>query len=95
MLITGRALGLPITFRIALLFLSALGLGSALPSTPGYLGIFQFVAVTVLGPFGIARDAALAYVIVVQAGSSVLVIIFGALGMIRLGGTLNPRVLED
>ncbi len=31
-----------------------LGLGSALPSTPGYVGIYQFVAVTVLTPFGSA-----------------------------------------
>jgi hypothetical protein len=94
-LITARALGLPVTFTIALLFLSALGLGSALPSTPGYLGIFQFVAVTVLGPFGIARDVAVAYVIVIQAVNSVMVIGFGTLGMIRLGGSLRTREFED
>jgi uncharacterized protein (TIRG00374 family) len=94
-LLTGHALGIPITFTIALLFLSALGLGSALPSTPGYVGIFQFVAVTVLGPFGIARDSAIAYVIVIQAATSVLFIIFGSLGMIRLGGSLRTDVLEN
>jgi len=47
--------GVHISFRIALLVLTALGLSSALPSTPGYVGIFQFVAVTVLAPFGIDR----------------------------------------
>ena len=40
-----HALGLEIRFPVALLLLTALGLGSALPSTPGYVGIYQFVAV--------------------------------------------------
>jgi len=51
---------------VALLLLTALGLGSALPSTPGYVGIYQFVAVTVLTPFGIGRDEALAFILVLQ-----------------------------
>ena len=48
-----RALGFEIPFTVALLLITGLGLGSALPSTPGYVGIYQFVTVSVLTPFGV------------------------------------------
>ena len=65
-MIASRAFGLNFSFSVAMLLITALGLSSALPSTPGYLGIYQFVAVTVLTPFGFTRDAALAYIMVAQ-----------------------------
>ena len=43
-----RALGLQFSYPVARL-LAGLGLGSALPSPPGFVGIYQFVAVTVPG----------------------------------------------
>lgn len=39
---------------------------SAAPSTPGYVGVYQFVAGTVLVPFGLSRDAALVYILAFQ-----------------------------
>jgi uncharacterized membrane protein YbhN (UPF0104 family) len=84
-----HALNLPVTFPVAFLFISALGLGSALPSTPGYVGIYQFVAVTVLGPFGISRAAAIANVLLLQALSSFAILVFGSLGLVRLGTSLS------
>ncbi len=88
-ILTARALGLDLAFPVALLFLTALGLSSALPSTPGYVGIYQYVAVTVLGPFGIARDPAIAYVIVVQAIIYATMIAYGVPGVIKLGGSFS------
>jgi glycosyltransferase 2 family protein len=79
-----RALGLSVSFRVALLLLTGLGLGSALPSTPGYVGIYQFVAVTVLTPFGISRDGAMAYILVAQALGYLVVLPFGLAGLYRL-----------
>jgi hypothetical protein len=81
-----RALGLEVSFRVALLLLTGLGLGSALPSTPGYVGIYQFVAVTVLVPFGIGRDEALAYILVAQAMASVVMLALGLPGLYKLQG---------
>src|SRR5664279_333732 len=81
-----HALGLDLPFRVALLLLTGLGLGSALPSTPGYVGIYQFVAVTVLTPFGIGRDEALAYILVAQALGSMVMLAFGLPGLYRLQG---------
>jgi uncharacterized protein (TIRG00374 family) len=93
-IIVARALGLSLSFPVALLLLTGLGLGSALPSTPGYVGIFQFVAVTILVPFGFSRSDALAYILVVQAAGYLLVVLFGVIGILqyqRGGGKLREN----
>jgi uncharacterized protein (TIRG00374 family) len=77
MISTAHALGLAMPFRVAVLLLTGLALGSSLPSTPGYVGIYQFVAVTVLPPFGIGRDDAVAYILVAQALGYVVVLLLG------------------
>ena len=46
--VSARALDLQLPFSVAALLLCGLGLGSAVPSTPGYVGIFQFVTESVL-----------------------------------------------
>ncbi len=73
-------LGLHIPFPVAILLLAGLGLGSALPSTPGYVGVYQFAAVTILTPFGISRDGALAFILMAQAMSYALVLALGLPG---------------
>jgi uncharacterized protein (TIRG00374 family) len=66
-MIGAAALGLHIPLLVAFILLAGLGLGSALPSTPGYVGIYQFVAVAVLTPFGFSRTQAIAYILMAQA----------------------------
>src|SRR6185369_14782538 len=90
-----HALGLTVSFRVALLLLTGLGLGSALPSTPGYVGIYQFVAVTVLTPFGILRDDALAYILVAQVVTSMVMLAFGLPGLYRLQGAGRERQEQE
>jgi len=86
-------LHLHFSFSLAMLLLTGLGLGSALPSTPGYVGIYQFVAVTVLTPFGIARDSALAFILVAQASAYVVVLALGlpSLYWVRAVPTASPQ----
>ncbi len=79
-----HALGVGISFPTALLLITALGLGSALPSTPGYVGIYQFVTVSVLTPFGINHDTALAYSFVSQAIGYVVVLALGLPAIYRI-----------
>jgi hypothetical protein len=81
--IVAHALGLALSFPVALLLLAGLGLGSALPSTPGYIGIYQFVAVTVLAPFGFSRSDALAYILVGQFFNYLVVGSLGAVAAIQ------------
>ena len=80
-----RGLNLTITLGQSLLFLAALGLASALPSTPGYIGIYQFVAVTVMPAFGISPSQALTYIIAGQAVYIVTDVFWGSIGIWRLG----------
>jgi uncharacterized protein (TIRG00374 family) len=85
-------LHLHFSFAMAMLLLTGIGLGSALPSTPGYVGIYQFVAVTVLTPFGISRDSALAYILVAQASTYVVTLALGlpSLYWIKAATTASP-----
>ncbi len=82
--ITGaKALSLTISFPSALLLIAGLGLGSALPSTPGYVGVWQFVAVNVLTPFGVSRTDAIAYILFYQALLYVVIGFWGILAFAR------------
>jgi len=65
----------------ALILLAALGLSSAIPSTPGYVGVYQFVAVSVLVPFGFSRPAALAYTLINQVVGYLIVSFWGLIGL--------------
>lgn len=62
----GRSVGMSFTLPMACLLITGLGLGSALPSTPGYVGIYQFVAVEVLTPFGFSRSSVIAFMLLLQ-----------------------------
>jgi hypothetical protein len=87
-----ESLGIAMNFPTAMVVLAALGLSSAMPSTPGYVGVFQFVAVTVLKPFGIDQEAAIAWVLLYQAVGYVTQCGFGALGFFILsqGNASSP-----
>ena len=77
----------------ALVLLAALGLSSALPSTPGYLGIYQFIAVTVLTPFGFSKSEGLAYILISQVVGYLIISFFGLIGLWQINhtGTLSPK----
>jgi uncharacterized protein (TIRG00374 family) len=82
---TAHALHLSISIPQAFLFLVALGLASAIPSTPGYVGVYQFVAVTMLPLVGFSRSQALVYVLVVQIIGIIVNVILGIIGVWQLG----------
>jgi hypothetical protein len=63
------------------ILLAALGLSSAIPSTPGYIGVQQFVAVSVLVPFGFSRPAALAYILIAQVFNYLVISFWGLIGL--------------
>jgi len=73
LLATNISGSLPIaTFSLCATVLSAL-----IPSTPGYIGVFQLVAVLSLAPFGIAKEPALTFAIVVYAVNYIVVTLLG------------------
>lgn len=78
-----------------LFLLSALGLSSAIPSTPGYIGVYQFVTVSILTPFGVDQNRALVFILAFQAITYLLVLVFGLLGLWRLNTRLAPVELTE
>lgn len=83
-ILISRALNLNFNYPQALLLLVAIGLSSAIPSTPGYLGILQFVAVTLLPIYGTSRSQALTYIIAMQASNTITVLFWGLIGFWQL-----------
>jgi uncharacterized membrane protein YbhN (UPF0104 family) len=77
------SLGLALSIPIALLLLAGLGLGSALPSTPGYVGIYQFVAVSILTPFAVSRSDAVALSLLIQAMAYAGILVWGLTGLLK------------
>jgi uncharacterized protein (TIRG00374 family) len=83
--IGARILSQTLSLSQALILLAALGLSSAIPSTPGYIGVYQFVAVSVLIPFGFSRAESLAYIIIIQISGYLLVSLLGLIGLWQAG----------
>lgn len=65
-----RAFGLPLGIAAAFFAVGAVGLSSAIPAAPGYVGSFEFVGVASLGllggPAGIAPGVALSAIMVIH-----------------------------
>jgi uncharacterized protein (TIRG00374 family) len=85
-MIGAQALGLKITVPVAFLLITGLGLGSALPSTPGYVGIYQFVAVSILTLFGLSKTDAIAYILMAQALQYILITFWGLIAFTKYRG---------
>lgn len=95
-LIITTGYGIPFTPLQALLILAALGLASAAPSTPGYVGIYQSVSVAIFALFGLSDESAIVYILTAQGLSYLVVIIFGFTGLWRLNrmDDLNNPVVQ-
>jgi glycosyltransferase 2 family protein len=89
---SARAFSLNIQLNQGLLLLIGLGLGSAIPSVPGYVGVYQFVTVTILTIFGYPKGQVLAFILVVQAIGMLLVLVWGLIGFWRLG--IHPNNMK-
>jgi len=87
------ALGVVLSIPAALVLLSALGASSAVPLTPGQIGVYQWVASSVLASYGVAPEPAVLIAIGLQAISYVILLACGAVGVFQLGGPEILRVL--
>jgi uncharacterized protein (TIRG00374 family) len=89
-----RALGMPLTLIQSWLLISALALASAVPATPGYVGIYQFVAVVVMAPLGYPASSAVALVLAVQAMIWTVALFWGGIAVARLSRILGSQQPE-
>lgn len=61
-----RAFSLPVPAATAVLLVSVLNLGMIIPSSPGYLGVYHFLAVQTLEPFGVPSSTALSFAVILH-----------------------------
>lgn len=92
-----RAFGVSLSALEALALLAAFGLASAAPSTPGFVGVFQAIAVGVLVPFGASPAAAIAIATALQVVtlcSSLVATLLGAFAVRRISAR-QPGTIVD
>ena len=77
-----RSMAIAMPVQLSMLLIVALSLASAVPSTPGYIGVYQFVAVMVLQPFGIKPSVAIAFMLVSQVITYGVTALLGVLAMV-------------
>ena len=83
-LLAARAFDIALPVSGAFVYIGSLGLSSAIPSAPGYVGMYQFVAVSILPLYGASKAVALTFSVVTHALTFVIVIAFGLAGLLRL-----------
>jgi hypothetical protein len=66
-------------FVAALFLLAVLEVGVAVPSAPGKLGVFHYLCVLALGVFGVQRQEAIAYAVLLHVVVFVPPSLLGAL----------------
>ena len=79
--ITMLALGIDLPPVAALVVVVVLQLGTAVPSPPGKVGVFQYLSVLALGLFGVSGDVALSYGIVLHFVSYGPILFLGVFGV--------------
>ncbi|MHC1732040.1 MAG: lysylphosphatidylglycerol synthase domain-containing protein [Bacteroidales bacterium] len=87
------AFNLTLSIPQAFILLAALGLSSAIPSTPGYVGVYQIVAVAVLVPLGFRQEDALVYILAYQAFNYILVGVWGGIGVSQMPWVKNYKAM--
>ncbi len=95
MMVIALSLHETLSLMQSFLFIAALGISSAIPSTPGYVGIYQFVAVAVLVPFGFTRESALALILIAQALNLLVVSFWGGIGLWIGSRSMFSAVTKD
>ncbi len=90
-LLVAQSLGIDLSVTEALFVTAVLNLGSAVPSSPGYVGTYEWLGVASLGLLDIDHESALAFTILVHAAWYVPTTLFGA---VALGTRAAVRLRE-
>lgn len=94
LMILANAFGSELTLAQAVIFIAALGFASSVPSTPGYVGVYQAIAVLLLPVFGVTTDRAFLMVSFFQLGLLLITLIFGGAGWIIMQRRIGAKKLE-
>jgi hypothetical protein len=84
-LAVGQALGIQLTVGQAALLVAGIGLATAIPSGPGYIGVFEFAGQTVAMSLGMGASEGLVLTLVVHVLAFAVGSLGGALSLAMLG----------
>jgi hypothetical protein len=79
------AVGLSLPLGAALAVLCVTSLGMVVPSSPGYIGVFEYLTVVALGAFAVPSETALGYALVLHGSMYLAVIALGLVGVAAEG----------
>jgi glycosyltransferase 2 family protein len=88
----GRSVGFHLGLVDALFTTAVLNLGAAIPSSPGFVGTYQWLGVVSLGAAGIAHAEALAFAILLQAVWYVPTTLLGSVSLVARGARTMTSV---
>lgn len=89
-----RAFDIPAGFSAALLLQGVLVLGIAVPSTPGYVGLFEGAIKAVLLLFAVAPDRAVAYAVTYHVTTFIPIVLLGAWSLLSTSLSLRDLRTE-
>jgi glycosyltransferase 2 family protein len=93
-----RAVHLDLPFVAGWTVLAFVGLGIAVPSAPGYVGVWHAAAVLAVTMFGVSQSSAVAYALLYHAGQFVPVTVLGWMFLLRehmtLGEATHPMEMS-
>lgn len=84
-----KAFGIPANFAAALLLQGILVFGIAVPTTPGYVGVFEGAIKAVLLVLGVGADHAVAYALTYHVTTFVPIVLLGVWSLIRTSLSLQ------
>jgi uncharacterized protein (TIRG00374 family) len=82
-ILTARAVGVELSLVDAVFVTAVMNLGVAIPSSPGFVGTYQWLGVSALALFGVSQEAGLAFAIAMQAVWYVPTTVVGAVLLVR------------
>lgn len=83
--LVAESIGVGLSLSEVLFTTALLGLGSAVPSAPGFIGTYHWIAASALGLFGIGGADALAFAVLLHAAWFIPTTIAGSILMVRWG----------
>jgi uncharacterized protein (TIRG00374 family) len=84
-----KAMGINVSWSATLFVQGLIVVGVALPSAPGYFGLFETAAVISLGLYGIDESAAVAWALVFHVVTFIPITLIGAYYFAKLGLTMG------
>jgi hypothetical protein len=93
--LVARSIGIHLSVVEVVFVTAVINLGAAVPSSPGFIGTFQWLSVASLGLFGVGRTSAFAFSILMHAIWYVPTTVAGGILAIRSGLSWRRSAVPD